>query len=111
MVLNVACRDSELSGYDRRWVEAFSLRLERYFTDILTVEWDLTQEGNGHLAVCRVHSRQGFYRATAQAKTARHAMHTAIDRLTQQRRKAKKMAGSARREGRASIAAQPRAMP
>jgi ribosome-associated translation inhibitor RaiA len=100
MVLNVACRDSELSVYDRRWVGEFSLRLERYFTDILTVEWDLTQEGNGHVAVCRVHTRQGFYRANASAKSARQAMHTAIDKLIQQRHRDKKMAGSARREPR-----------
>src|SRR5688572_6878117 len=96
MVLNVACRDSDLSVYDRQWVGEFSLRLERYFTDILTVQWDLTQEGNVHVAVCRVHTDQGFYRATASAKGARQAMHTAIDKLTQQRHREKKMAGSAR---------------
>ena len=70
MVLNVACRDSELSAYDREWVDEFSLRLERYFTDILTVEWDLTQEGNVHAAVCRVHSRQGFYPRHRPARRA-----------------------------------------
>jgi ribosome-associated translation inhibitor RaiA len=103
MVLNVACRDSELSVYDRRWVGELSLRLERYFTDILTMEWDLTQEGNVHVAVCRVHTRQGFYRASARAKGARQAMHTAIDKLTQQRRRDKKIAGSARREPRENL--------
>jgi ribosomal subunit interface protein len=101
MVLNVACRDSELSVVDRQWVSEFSLRLERYFADILTVEWDLTHEGNGHHAVCRVHAQQGFYRASARAKDARQAMHTAVDKLTLQRRREKKMAGSARREPRA----------
>jgi ribosomal subunit interface protein len=98
MVLNVACRDAELSRYDRSWVEEFSQRLERYFTEILTVEWDLTQEGSGgHTAVCRVHSRQGFFRATAHARTARQAMHTAIDKLTRQRHREKKAATTARR--------------
>jgi ribosome-associated translation inhibitor RaiA len=99
MVLNVACRDSELSLNDRRWVAELSQRLERYFTDILTVTWDLTQEGNTHTAVCRVHCPHGFYRATAHAFGARQALHAAIDKLTQQRRRDKKIAGSARRDG------------
>jgi ribosomal subunit interface protein len=96
MVLNVACRDSELRLDDRRWVGELSVRLERYFNEILTVEWDLTHEGNQHTAVCRVHSREGFYRASAHAKGARQALHAAIDKLTHQRRRLKKMAGSAR---------------
>jgi ribosomal subunit interface protein len=98
MVLNVACRDSELSVYDRHWVEEFSSRLERYFTDILTVAWDLTQEGNEHVAVCRVHDHRRFYRASARARDARQAMHTAVDKLTQQWRREKKILGTARRE-------------
>jgi ribosome-associated translation inhibitor RaiA len=99
MVLNVACRDSELNVYDRRWVAELSQRLERYFNDIMTVAWDLTQDGNMHTAVCRVHCPHGFYRATAHAKGPRQALHAAIDKLTQQRRREKKMAGSARRDG------------
>jgi len=98
MVLNVACRDSELNVHDRRWVAELSLRLERYFNDILTMEWDLTQEGSTHTAVCRVHCPHGFYRATAHGKGARQALHAAVDKLTQQRTREKKIAGSARRD-------------
>src|SRR5688572_6508372 len=98
MVLNVACRDSDLSVYDRHWVDEFSSRLERFFTDILTVDWDLTLEGDVHVAVCRVHDHRRFYRATARARDARQAMHTALDKLTKQRRREKKILGSARRE-------------
>jgi ribosomal subunit interface protein len=79
-------------------VEEFSLRLERYFTDILTVHWDLTMEGNQHVATCRLHSRQGFYRATAQDMDARLAMHTALDKLTRQRHREKRALGKRRRE-------------
>ena len=98
MVLDVACRDSQLTVAGRKWVEEFSLRLERYFTDILTVHWDLTMEGNQHVATCRVHSRQGFYRATAQDLDARLAMHTALDKLTRQRHREKRALGKRRRE-------------
>jgi ribosomal subunit interface protein len=98
MVLNVACRDSDLSVYDRHWVEEFSSRLERFFTDILTVDWDLTLEGNEHVAVCRVHDHRGFFRATARARDARQAMHTALDKLTRQRRREKEIDAGARRE-------------
>jgi ribosomal subunit interface protein len=98
MVLDVACRDSGLAVVGRRWVEEFSERLERYFTDILTVHWDLTEEGNQHVATCRVHTRRGFYRATARDMNARLAMHAALDKLARQRREQKRVQGSKRRE-------------
>lgn len=98
MVLNVACRDSELSVYDRRGVGELSVRLERYFNEILTVHWDLTHEGNVHTAVCQLHCRDGFYRASAHARGVRQALLAAIDKLMQQRRREKKMSGSARRD-------------
>jgi ribosomal subunit interface protein len=102
MVLDVACRDAGLMVVGRRWVEEFSERLERYFTDILTVHWDLTQEGSEHVATCRVHTRGGFYRATARDIHARLAMHAALDKLTRQRRKEKKvLLGTRRREAHA----------
>jgi ribosomal subunit interface protein len=101
MVLDVACRDAGLVVVGRRWVEEFSERLERYFTDILTVHWDLTEEGSEHVATCRVHTRGGFYRATARDMNARLAMHAALDKLTRQRRKEKKVLGTRRREANA----------
>ena len=98
MVLNVVCRDAELDAHDLRWVEELSMRLERYLPGLMTVSWDLTHEGNGHLAVCRLHAGQSFYRASARARDARQAMHAAVDKLLHQRRRDKKIAGSARRE-------------
>jgi ribosome-associated translation inhibitor RaiA len=80
-------------------VEEFSTRLERYFTDILTIDWDLTMEGSAHVAICRLHTRAGFYRATARAMDPRLAMHEAIDKLALQRRREKRMRSSRRREG------------
>ncbi len=96
-MVHVACRDMGLSPAGKRWVEEFSVRLERYFTDILTIDWDLTTAGNAHVATCRLHTRAGFYRATADAMDARHAMHEAIDKLAMQRRREKRMRGSRRR--------------
>jgi ribosomal subunit interface protein len=104
MVLNVACRDSGLSIAGRKWVEEFSLRMERYFTDILTVSWDLTMEGNEHVAVCRLHCRQGYYRASSRALDPRQAMHAALDKLAKQRSRVKRQLGSKRRELRESAA-------
>ena len=98
MVLNVACRDSGLTVAGKRWVEEFSGRLERYFTDILTVHWDLTTAGNEHVATCHLHTRDGFYRATARDMDARLAIHGAIDKLTKQRGREKRKLGSRRRE-------------
>lgn len=98
MVLNVACRDSGLTVAGKRWVEEFSARLERYFTDILTVHWDLTTAGNEHVATCHLHTRQGFYRATATDMDARLAIHAAVDKLTKQRGREKRKLGSRRRE-------------
>ena len=98
MVLNVACRDSGLTDAGKRWVEEFSARLERYFTDILTVHWDLTTAGNEHVATCHLHTRQGFYRATATEMDARLAIHSTIDKLTKQRGREKRKLGSRRRE-------------
>ena len=98
MVLDVACRDSQLTVAGRRWVEEFSMRLERYFTEILTVHWDLTMAGHEHVASCRVHTREGFYRASAQDQDPRLARHTALDTLTRQRGREKRVRGSRRRE-------------
>ena len=96
-MVHVACRDTGLR-MGRQWVEEFSTRLERFFTDILTIDWDLTVEGNEHVAICRLHTRRGFYRATARAIDPRHAMHEAIDKLALQRRREKRVLGSRRRE-------------
>lgn len=96
-MVHVACRDTDLSMVGRRWVEEFSNRLERYFTDILTVDWDLTMDGNEHVATCRLHTRAGFYRATARAMDARLALHEAIDKLSLQRRREKRVRGTSRR--------------
>jgi ribosomal subunit interface protein len=97
-MVHVACRDTGLSRAGKQWVEEFSIRLERYFTDILTIDWDLTLEGNAHVAICRLHTGAGFYRATARAMDPRQAMHEAIDKLAMQRRREKRVRGSRRRE-------------
>jgi ribosomal subunit interface protein len=97
-MVHVACRDTGLSRAGKQWVEEFSTRLERYFTDILTIDWDLTLEGNAHVAICRLHTGAGFYRATARAMDPRQAMHEAIDKLAMQRRREKRVRGSRRRE-------------
>jgi ribosomal subunit interface protein len=97
-MVHVACRDTGLSRAGKQWVEEFSTRLERYFTDILTIDWDLTLEGNVHVAICRLHTGAGFYRATARAMDPRQAMHEAIDKLALQRRRDKRVRGSRRRE-------------
>ena len=98
MVLNVACRDEELTPAARGWVRELSLRLERYFTEILTVDWDLTMDGIVHVATCRLHTTQGFYRAHGRAMDARQAMHAALHKLTKQRRREKKKADRGRRD-------------
>jgi ribosomal subunit interface protein len=98
MVMNVACRDSGLTMAGKRWVEEFSSRLERYFTDILTVHWDLTTAGNEHVATCHLHTRHGFYRASSRDMDARLAIHDAIDKLAKQRGREKRKLGSRRRE-------------
>ena len=97
-MVHVACRDTDLRVAGKQWVHEFSTRLERFFTDILTIDWDLTMEGSSHVAICRLHTRRGFYRATARAMDARQAMHEAIDKLALQRRKEKRMKSSRRRE-------------
>lgn len=97
-MVHVAYRDTGLTMTGRQWVEEFSVRLERFFTDILTIDWDLTLDGNDHVAICRLHTRAGFYRATARALDPRHAMHEAIDKLALQRRREKKMRTTGRRD-------------
>jgi ribosomal subunit interface protein len=103
-MVHVAYRDTGLTMSGRQAVEEFSTRLERYFTDILTIDWDLTVDGNAHVATCRLHTRAGFYRATARAMDARLAMHEAIDKLALQRRREKKMRTTGRRDRGAAVA-------
>lgn len=98
-MVHVACRDTDLKTMvGRQLVQEFSTRLERFFTDILTIDWDLTMDGSAHVAICRLHTRGGFYRATARAMDARQAMHEAIDKLALQRRREKRVRSSRRRE-------------
>jgi ribosome-associated translation inhibitor RaiA len=97
MVLNVACRDSALTLGSRQAVAEVSFRLSRYFTDILTVDWDLTMAGVEHVAHCRLHCRDGFFRVTARAMEPRLAIHNAVDKLLRQRRSDKRQYGRERR--------------
>jgi ribosomal subunit interface protein len=99
MVVNVACRDSALASGARRAVEDYSERLERYFTNILTVHWDLTTEGIEHVACCRIHCGGADYRAHARDNDFHLALHGVLDKLVRQRRREKQKHESARRHG------------
>jgi ribosomal subunit interface protein len=98
MVVNVACRDSALSLGARRAVEDYSERLERYFTNILTVHWDLTTEGSEHVAGCRIHCAGASFRAHAHAMDFHQALHEVMDKLVRQRRREKAKHATARHE-------------
>jgi ribosomal subunit interface protein len=98
MVVNVACRDSALAFGARRAVEDYSERLERYFTNILTVHWDLTTDGSEHVAGCRIHCAGHSFRAHAHAMDFHQCLHEVMDKLVRQRRREKAKHTSARRE-------------
>jgi ribosomal subunit interface protein len=103
MVVNVACRDSALSWNARQAVEDYSERLERYFSNILTVHWDLTTEGSEHLAGCRIHCAGASFRAHARANDFHLALHEVLDKLVRQRRREKQKHETARRDGRPAL--------
>ncbi len=66
-----------------------ALRLPRFFKDISFVEWSLQDDRVEKVVHCRLHAGRTFFRISTAAETFAHAMHLAIEKLIEQRRREK----------------------
>lgn len=93
----VVARSDLLSAAERLRVRKLSERLKRYFKRIVALEWDFSADGRACVAVCRVHSASGYYRAKTQASRFGEAADLAFDHLVRQRRRARGKRATRRR--------------
>lgn len=89
MVVTIVSRCEMAKRGHRHLAEDLSQRLPRFFHDILFVEWTLDEEGQNKIVHCNMHAKKGFYRITANADSFAHAMHLALEKLVEQRRREK----------------------
>lgn len=97
MLTTVTYRHLDSRPQYRELVEEMSESLSRYFWGILSVEWTFEAVRQEVVAKCAVRTRRGAYRAQGQAKTLRESVHQAVEKLTAQRRRQKKVRESRKR--------------
>jgi ribosome-associated translation inhibitor RaiA len=99
MDVTVVSRSDEARRGHRQLAEELSERLPRYFQGIVFIEWTLDADGHRHDKVVHInlHASHNFYRVTSSADTFSHAMHVALEKLIEQRRRKKRQRTHRRR--------------
>lgn len=107
MVVTIVSRCDDVRVGHRRLAQELSERLPRYFKHIEYVEWALDADGHAQAPVvhCNLHAQDRFFTATASAETFSHAMHLALNKLVEQRRRDKTRRRASRRRTSESVAA------
>lgn len=103
MLITISFHDAEGTPGLRRYAQALSQELAKVFKQVLSVEWHLSSERHLCLVRLQVHSRNGFYRASADDRTFRAALGQAAEKLMDQRRRRKDIERGARRKGAATV--------
>jgi ribosome-associated translation inhibitor RaiA len=98
MATRIVTRHEHLTEDERVRLRELSGRISRYFRDVVSLEWTLTNEGPDRIASCRVHSRSGYYGARASSDAMGKSIDQALDRVIRQRRRRKVVAKRSRRE-------------
>lgn len=91
-------KDDVLSWSEERRLYRLSSRLFRYFNEIVSIEWNLSREGRGHRAACKVHSKSGYYRVQVVSDDLAAATLQALDKIVRQRRRRKVILKTRRRQ-------------
>jgi len=89
MVATIDCRSSNATWLQKQSIQVLSRRFARYFKRIESVAWELEKQGHEYVASCCIHSRTGYYRATAQSKDFRSCIDLVMDKIVKQRRRRK----------------------
>ena len=99
MVVTIVSRCDDVRTGHRRLAQELSEKLPRYFNRIEYVEWALDTDGHVQAPVvhCNLHAQDRFYTATASAETFSHAMHLALHKVIEQRRRDKTRKRASRR--------------
>jgi ribosome-associated translation inhibitor RaiA len=84
-------RNIEPTRKEKNNVQALSKQFERYFNNIVSVEWDFRAQRGQKIATCRLHSRSGYYRAKAKSHDLGESVNMVFERFTKQRRRKKKI--------------------
>lgn len=108
MVVTIVSRCDDVRLGHRRLAQELSEKLPRYFKRIEYVEWALDADGHVQAPVvhCNLHAQDRFYTATASAETFSHAMHLALNKVIEQRRRDKNRKRASRRRMAVSMPAE-----
>lgn len=100
MIVTIVSRCDDVRAGHRRLAQELSERLPKYFKRIEYVEWALDADGHVQSPVvhCNLHAHDRFYTVTASAETFSHAMHLAVNKLLEQRRRDKNRKRASRRK-------------
>lgn len=89
MTITLATRDLSLSPAMRERAESLAQRFSHYFTSVQRVEWGFSRDADDVVVSCRIHSRSGYYRASARASSVRTGLDLAVEKVLKQRRRKK----------------------
>ena len=97
MVIIVTCRLPGEKALANRLARAAAEELDRFFQQIVAVEWIFEPDGSEIRARGRVHSRSGYYRGEASGFNMQEAIQQVLHKLETQRRRKKEIRVSKRR--------------
>jgi ribosome-associated translation inhibitor RaiA len=87
----VSFRDIEPTRKVKAQLQAVSEHLEMYFVSVVSVEWVIRAQREQRIAQCKLHSKSGYYRATASSDDIGQVINMVVEKLTKQRRRKKKI--------------------
>lgn len=91
MVESVTYRDLKPTPAIKRELLNARLEIEERFPALVSLEWTLESVAGEAVARCRIHSRSGFYRATARTRSLPQSISAALEKLLTQRGRSKAM--------------------
>jgi ribosomal subunit interface protein len=90
MVVTIGCRDERVRGGAGALAREESRHLERYFRQILEVDWHVAHVRHEFVVTCTVHTNNDKLHAVGQGDTLSHAILEASRMIQAQRAKAKR---------------------
>ena len=95
--IRIIAEDDALTDSEQRHLRQASAHISRYFRNVVSVEWHVSQQGRDRLVSCTVHSGSGYYRARVGSDVTEGSIAQALDKIVRQRRRRKAIRETARR--------------
>jgi ribosome-associated translation inhibitor RaiA len=97
MNIRIIAEADALTESEQQRLQQASAHIPRYFRNVVSVEWHVSQQGRDRLVSCTVHSGSGYYRARVGSVVTEGSIAQALDKIVRQRRRRKAIRETARR--------------